>query len=438
MPRATSRPDVGPARLTVEDDACAAAPHTPDGLHGRHVVVGVSGGIAAYKAALLVRRLIAAGAIVDVIMTRGAREFIGPVTFEGLTGRNVRSDVWEDVPDGTHVALGQHAAAIVVYPATAHTLAKLANGLADDLLTTTALAHDGPVVIAPAMHTEMWSHPATSANLSTLRARGVTVVGPASGPLMGGDSGTGRVVEPEEVLAALRDVLAAPAPDGDVVAMPRPYAGRTLLVTAGGTREALDPVRFLGNRSSGRMGFAIAQAAAQQGATVVLVTAPSELATPPGVRRVDVVSADDMDTAVRQHEGIADAVVMAAAVADFRPDAQLSTKWRRTDGPPTIRLVANPDVLAGVVARRGDRSRPVVVGFAAQTGELEAAAREKLAAKQVEMLVANDVSVAGIGFESRDNAVLILHRDGRQRDVPTASKALVAEAILAELLPLLA
>lgn len=422
----------------MEDIAPAVEPDVPDGLHGRHVLFGVTGGIAAYKAALVVRRLVAAGALVDVIMTRGAREFIGPVTFEGLTGRSVRSDVWEDVPDGTHVALGQGADVIVVYPATAHTLAKLANGLADDLLTTAALAHDGPVIIAPAMHTEMWSHPATAANLSTLRARGATVVGPATGPLMGGDSGTGRVVEPEEILAAIRAVLAAPAPDGGEVPMSRPYAGRTLLITAGGTREALDPVRYLGNRSSGRMGFAIAQAAAQQGATVVLVTAPSELPTPHGVRRVDVVSAEDMDAAVRQHEGIADAVVMAAAVADFRPEAQLSTKWRRTDGPPTIRLVANPDVLAGVVERRGDESQPVVVGFAAQTGGLEVAAREKLAAKRVDMLVANDVSVAGIGFESRDNAVLILHRDGRQRDVPTASKALVAEAILAELLPLLA
>jgi phosphopantothenoylcysteine decarboxylase / phosphopantothenate---cysteine ligase len=436
-PRATSRPDVEHARLTVDADAPTADPHPSDGLHGRRVVVGVTGGIAAYKAALLVRRLIGVGAVVDVVMTRGARAFIGPVTFEGLTGRSVRSDVWEDVPDGTHVALGQDADAIVIYPATAHTLAKLANGLADDLLTTTALAHDGPLIVAPAMHTEMWSHPATAANLATLRGRGVTVVGPATGPLMGGDSGTGRVVEPEDVMTVLRDALAAPASDGDDASIPRPFTGRTLLVTAGGTREALDPVRFLGNRSSGRMGFAIARAAAQQGATVVLVTAPSDLPTPHGVRRVDVVSAQDMDVAVRQHEGVADAVVMAAAVADFRPAEQLSTKWRRTDGPPTIRLVANPDVLAGVVERRGGASRPVVVGFAAQTGDLEVGAREKLTTKKVELLVANDVSVSGIGFESDDNAVLILHRDGRRRDVPTSSKHLVAEAILAELLPLL-
>lgn len=408
------------------------------GLRGRHVVVGVTGGIAAYKAAILVRRLVTDGAVVDVIMTRGAREFIGTVTFEGLTGRAVRSDVWEDVPDGTHVAIGQDAEALVVYPATAHTLAKLANGLADDLLTTTALAHDGPVLVAPAMHTEMWAHPATVANLALLRGRGVRVIGPATGPLMGGDTGPGRVVEPEDVLAALRELLGASGPGVDAASMPRPYAGRTLLVTAGGTREALDPVRYLGNRSSGRMGFAIARAAVEQGAHVVLVTAPSDLPTPVGVQRVDVVSARDMDLAVREHEGVADAVVMAAAVADFRPEEQLAAKWRRTDGPPTIRLVANPDVLAGIVERRGSALRPVVVGFAAQTGDLEAAAAAKLAAKQVELLVANDVSVAGIGFESPDNAVLILHRDGRRRDVATSTKSSVAEVILAELLPLLA
>ena len=400
-------------------------------LDGRRIVVGVTGGIAAYKAALLVRLLLQDGAHVDVVMTRGARAFLGPVTFEGLTGRPVRTEVWEDVPDGTHVQLGREADAIVVYPATAHTLARLAGGLADDLLTTAALAHEGPLVIAPAMHTEMWSHPATAANLATLRERGATVVGPATGPLMGGDTGPGRVVEPEDARDALLealDVVAAPA-----VPAPRPLSGVTLLVTAGGTREAIDPVRYLGNRSSGRMGFAIAGAAAEQGAAVVLVAAPSDLPTPSGVDRVDVVSARDMDAAVREHEGNADAVIMAAAVADFRPEQELAGKWSRTDGPPPIALVANPDVLAGVVERRGAATRPVVVGFAAQTADLERAAQEKLTAKRVEMLVANDVAAAGIGFESTENVVLILHGDGRRRDVPRASKELVAEAVLAEL-----
>jgi phosphopantothenoylcysteine decarboxylase/phosphopantothenate--cysteine ligase len=402
-------------------------------LDGRRIVVGVTGGIAAYKAALLVRLLIADGALVDVVMTRGARAFVGPVTFEGLTGREVRSEVWEDVADGTHVQLGRSAEAIVVYPATAHTLAKLANGLADDLLTTAALAHEGPLMVAPAMHTEMWSHPATAANLAVLRGRGATVVGPATGPLMGGDSGAGRVVEPEQMRDALLEVLGVDAGASSPQRIDRPFSGATVLVTAGGTREAIDPVRFLGNRSSGRMGFAIAAAAAEQGAAVVLVTAASDLPTPPGVSRVDVVSARDMDAAVRQHEGVADVVIMAAAVADFRPATELAGKWRRSDGPPTIALVANPDILAGVVERRGEDLRPVVVGFAAQTGDLVEAARQKLADKGVEMLVANDVAEPGIGFESRENAVLILHADGRSREVPRASKQAVAEAILAEL-----
>jgi phosphopantothenoylcysteine decarboxylase / phosphopantothenate---cysteine ligase len=411
-------------------------------LAGRNVVVGVTGGIASYKAAHLVRLLLAEGAVVDVVMTRGAREFIGPVTFEGLTGRTVRTEVWEDVPDGTHVELGRNADAIVVYPATAHTLARLAHGFGDDLLTTTLLTHDGPLVVAPAMHTEMWSHPATAANVATLRERGAVIVGPATGPLMGGDHGTGRAVEPELVRDALLIALGvdptAPGSDGRVPVGAGPFAGRRLLVTAGGTREAIDPVRYLGNRSSGRMGFAIASAAAQQGAVVVLIAAPTELATPPGVRRVDVVSARDMDAAVRLHERDVDAVIMAAAVADFRPDGALSTKWRRTDGPPELRLVANPDILAGVVARRGTGHAPIVVGFAAQTGELESEARAKLTDKGVDLLVANDVSRPGVGFESADNAVLILHREGGRRDVPRTSKAAVAEILLAELLPRLA
>ncbi len=400
-------------------------------LVGRTIVVGVTGGIAAYKAALLVRLLLADGAHVEVVMTRGARRFIGATTFEGLTGRSVRSEVWEDVPDGTHVQLGRQADAIVVYPATAHTLAKLASGQADDLLTTSALAHLGPLIVAPAMHTEMWSHPATAANVATLRERGASVVGPATGALMGGDSGAGRVVEPEELRDALLAALALPVsvPAVDVTGA---LAGRSLLVTAGGTREAIDPVRFLGNRSSGRMGFAIAAAAASQGASVTLVAAPSDLPTPAGVDRRDVVSARDMDAAVRELEQGVDVVIMAAAVADFRPAAELAEKWRRNDGTPTLELVANPDILAGVIERRGGASQPVVVGFAAQTGDLEAAARAKLEGKAVDMLVANDVAQPGIGFESHDNAVLILHADGRRRDVPQASKDLIAEVVLAE------
>lgn len=395
-------------------------------MDGRRVLLGVSGGIGAYKAAVLARGLVGAGAVVDVVLTRGARAFIGAATFEGITGRPVRSEVWEDVPAGTHVDLGRAADVLVVYPATAHTLARLAAGLADDLLATAALAHRGPVLVAPAMHTEMWTHPATVANVATLRDRGVAVIGPDDGPLMGGDDGPGRLAAPEAVLAAVR---AAVAPRDDL-------AGRRLLVTAGGTREPLDPVRYLGNRSSGRMGFALAAAARARGADVLLITGPTALATPAGVARVDVTTAVELDAAVTA-AGDHDAVLMAAAVADFRPAEAHATKLRRGDGVPALTLVPNPDVLAGVVARRGTATRPVVVGFAAETGDLEAAARHKLAAKGVDLLVANDVTADGVGFDVPDNAVLILGRDGSRRDVGRAPKPVVADAVLDALVPLL-
>jgi phosphopantothenoylcysteine decarboxylase/phosphopantothenate--cysteine ligase len=396
-------------------------------MHGRRVLLGVSGGIGAYKAAVLARGLVTAGASVDVVLTRGARTLIGPATFEGITGRPVRTEVWEDVAAGTHVDLGRRADVLVVYPATAHTLARLANGFADDLLTTSALVHRGPLVLAPAMHTEMWAHAATAANVAVLRSRGAILVGPDDGPLMGGDAGPGRLADPEAVLAVVAGALTA---GGDL-------AGRRLLVTAGGTREPIDPVRFLGNRSSGRMGFALAAAARARGADVLLVAAPSALPTPPGVERLDVTTALEMDAVVTAHAGDRDAVLMAAAVADFRPASAHGTKLRRGDGPPAVELVANPDVLAGVVARRGDGARPVVVGFAAETGDLAAAARRKLAAKGVDLLVANDVAEAGIGFDTDENAVLILDRDGGERSVPRAAKSAVADAVLDALVGLL-
>ena len=393
----------------------------------RRVLLGVAGGIGAYKAAALARHLVTSGAVVDVVLTRGAREFVGAATFEGITGRPVRTEVWTDVPAGTHVDLGRAADAIVVYPATAHTLARLAGGLADDLLTTAALAHTGPLLLAPAMHTEMWEHPATRANVATLVARGAVLVGPEDGPLMGGDVGAGRLAEPDAAAAA---VLSALAPRDDL-------AGRRLLVTAGGTREPIDPVRFLGNRSSGRMGFALAAAAAARGADVLLVAAPSALPTPAGVTRVDVGTAVEMDAAVTAHAGDRDAVLMAAAVADFRPATTHAVKLRRGEGPPPLELVANPDVLAGVMARRGAAARPVVVGFAAETGDLEASARRKLAAKGVDLLVANDVAADGVGFDVPDNAVLVLGRDGRCVAVGPAPKPVVADAVLDELRTLL-
>ncbi len=393
----------------------------------RPVLLGVSGGIGAYKAAILARLLVADGVGVDVVLTRGAREFVGAATFEGITGRPVRTEVWEDVPSGTHVDLARGAAALVVYPATAHTLARLAHGLADDLLTTAALAHEGPVLLAPAMHAEMWRHPATVANVAVLRERGAVLVGPVDGPLMGGDVGPGRLAEPGEVLTALRALLGQ---RGDLT-------GHRILVTAGGTREPIDPVRFLGNRSSGRMGFALAAVARARGAEVVLVAAPSALATPPGVTRIDVGTATEMDAEVAIRADDQDAVIMAAAVADFRPAVASTGKLRRSDGPPALVLVANPDVLGGVVARRGPAPRPLVVGFAAEAGDPESAARRKLAEKGVDLLVANDVSAEGVGFDTPENAVLILRRDGGLRRVARAPKPDVAAVVLDELATLL-
>jgi phosphopantothenoylcysteine decarboxylase / phosphopantothenate---cysteine ligase len=391
-------------------------------LHGARVLLGVTGGIAAYKAALVARLLVGAGAAVDPVLTPGAQRFVGAATFEGITGRRVRSEVWEDIPAETHVALGRAADLALVYPATAHVLAKLAGGLADDLLTTTLLASTCPLVVAPAMHTEMWEHPATRHNVEVLRQRGVHVLGPASGRLMGGDTGVGRVVEPEEALAALLELRHR---DADLV-------GTTVLVTAGGTREPIDPVRFLGNRSSGRMGFAIAAAAARRGATVHLVAAPSELATPSDVTRHDVTTARDMYTAVFDLLDGVDVVVKAAAVADFRPAAAATSKLKKDAGVPTITLEPNPDILAELGARRDGGDRPLLVGFAAETDDVEANGRAKLERKQADLLVVNDGSGDDAGFEVDTNRVLVLARDGGRVEVPLSSKAEVADRLLDE------
>ena len=393
-------------------------------LAGRRVVLGVSGGIAAYKAALVARGMVTAGATVDVVMTAGARTFVGPATFEGITGRPVRTEVWEDIPGQTHVALARAADAIVVYPATAHLVAKAASGLADDLLTTSLLAATCPVVLAPAMHTEMWQHPATRANADLLQERGVLLVGPVDGPLMGGDTGPGRAADPDDVVAAVARVLGGA---GDL-------AGRSVVVTAGGTREAIDPVRYLGNRSSGRMGFAVAAAAARRGARVTLVAAPTDLPTPSGVDRVDVVSAVDMHEAVLPLAGDADVVVKAAAVADFRPAAASDRKLKKADGVPTITLEPNPDILADLGTRRRDRGGgpTVLVGFAAETHDVEVHARAKLERKGCDLLVVNDVTEQGAGFGHDTNRVVVLAADGARVDVPLATKAEVADRLLDE------
>lgn len=446
-------------------------------LKGRRVVVGVTGGIAAYKAPLVVRRLLATGATVDVILTRGGARFIGEATFAGLTGRAVRTQVWEDIEDETHVALGRRADVIAVYPATAHTLARAAAGLADDLLTTTLLASHAPVVMAPAMHTEMWDHEATQANVEVLRDRGVTLVGPDKGFLMGGDSGTGRAVEPDEFVAAVVAALhgderplhpvdlasrrtgprglasatglaSASATNGPRQEPPQPPAtalmpqperdlvGRRVVVTAGGTREPLDPVRHLGNASSGRMGFSIASVAAQRGADVVLVAAPTSLATPPGVTRVDVMTARDMHDEVMPLAADADVVIKAAAVADHRPRHVATEKLKKQDGLSQVELVPNPDILATIGQQRADGAGgpTVLVGFAAESTDVEANAAAKLARKQCDLLVVNDITQQGAGFGHDTNEVVILGAGGMRIPIPMSSKDTVAALLLDEVL----
>jgi phosphopantothenoylcysteine decarboxylase / phosphopantothenate---cysteine ligase len=391
-------------------------------LDGVRVLLGVSGGIAAYKAPLLARLLLHAGATVDPVLTRGAERFVGAATFEGLTGRAVRAEVWDEIEAETHVALGRAADVAIVYPATAHTLAKLAHGLADDLLSTTLLAATCPLVVAPAMHTEMWQHPATRANVEVLRGRGVHLLGPVDGPLMGGDTGPGRVAEPEDALAAIVAIHAG-APANDL-------AGRHVVVTAGGTREPIDPVRFIGNRSSGRMGFAIAAAAARRGARVTLVAAPTGLATPAGVVRRDVTTARELRDEVLRVVADADVVVKAAAVADFRPVTAATSKLKKDAGVPTIELTPNPDVLAELGARRDGGSTPLLVGFAAETDDVEDNARAKLERKGADLLVVNDVGEVGSGFEVATNRVTILDREGGREEIALAPKEVVADRVL--------
>ena len=402
-------------------------PEPPRGpLAGVRVLLGVSGGIGAYKAVLLARLLVAAGAEVDPVLTSGAQRFVGAATFEGITRRTVRADVWEDIAADTHVAAGRAAQLAIVYPATAHTLAKLAGGLADDLLSTTLLAATCPLVVAPAMHTEMWQHPATRHNAEVLTGRGVHLLGPSDGMLMGGDTGPGRLVDPEAALALLLRLHGGRERHDDL-------AGRRVLVTAAGTREPIDPVRFLGNRSSGKMGFAIAAAAAQRGATVELVTGPSSLATPPGVRRTDITTALEMRAAVLASVDAAsdlDVVIKAAAVADFRPGSASGSKIKKDAGVPTIELVANPDILAELGARPRDAARPLLVGFAAETDDVEANGRDKLRRKGADLLVVNDVSGADAGFDVDTNRVVILGRDGDRTEVALTSKSEVAHRIL--------
>jgi phosphopantothenoylcysteine decarboxylase/phosphopantothenate--cysteine ligase len=401
----------------------------PGAAQSARIVLGVGGGIAAYKVAALLRLLTEAGNDVRVVPTRAALEFVGAPTWAALSGHPVTSDVWDDVQDVPHVRIGQHADLVVVAPATADLLARAAHGLADDLLTNTLLTARCPVLMVPAMHTEMWQHPATQDNVATLRRRGVDVLDPASGRLTGADTGPGRLPEPAEIFDAAARLLAgrSVAPD---------LAGRHVVVSAGGTREHLDPVRFLGNRSSGRQGVALAATARARGAEVTLVAANVSLPLPTGVKVVPVVSAAELRGAVRAAAADADAVVMAAAVADFRPRLTSETKIKKGEGEPTgIDLVRTVDVLAELSARPRLRDGQVVVGFAAETGDAEgdvlAHGRAKLARKGCDLLVVNEVGAAGhpTGFEGTDNAAVVLGADGSETPVPLGSKEALAGVV---------
>ena len=367
----------------------------------RRVLLGITGGVAAYKSAHLARLLTAAGVEVTVVMTESATRFVGPDTFAALTGRPVHTSLWERPGEVLHVRLAHEADLAIVAPATANLLAKLAHGLADDLLTSTLLEYAGPLVIAPAMHTGMWEHPATRGNVETLERRGVTFVGPVEGALAHGDSGVGRLAEPETIAAEALAVL-----DGAVVGS---MMGRTVVVTAGPTYEPIDPVRFIGNHSSGKMGVAVAAEAARRGATVQLILGPGTVAPPAGAQVMRVTTAEQMREAVMGYADDADAIVMAAAVADFRPKDAATGKLKKDDGTPEVRLEPTPDILAEL----GERAqRPYLVGFAAETSDVEAHGRAKLARKHADLLVANEVGREGTGFGSETNHAAIVAVNG--------------------------
>lgn len=386
------------------------------------VVLGVSGGIAAYKACELLRRLTESGHDVRVVPTDSALHFVGAATWSALSGNPVSTEVWSDVHEVPHVRIGQHADLVIVAPATADMLAKAAHGLADDLLTNTLLTARCPVVFAPAMHTEMWEHPATQENVATLRRRGALVVEPAVGRLTGVDTGKGRFPDPVELFEVVRRVLAR----GDLA---QDLAGRHVVVSAGGTREPLDPVRFLGNRSSGKQGYALARSAAARGARVTLVAANAVLPDPAGVDVVPVGTAVQLREAVLKAAADADAVVMAAAVADFRPETYAAGKIKKKDGqePAPIVLVRNPDILAEI---SGDRTRPgqVIVGFAAETDDVLANGRAKLERKGCDLLVVNEVGERKT-FGSEENEAVVLGADGSETPVPYGPKEALADTV---------
>jgi phosphopantothenoylcysteine decarboxylase / phosphopantothenate---cysteine ligase len=390
-------------------------------LEGRRIVLGVSGGIAAYKAIEVCRRLVDRGAHVVPVLTRGATRFVGEATFSALASERAHTSLFADPDPIPHTRLGQSADLIVVAPATARVIGTYAAGISNDLLTATLLATEAPVVVCPAMHTEMWDHPAVQDNLATLTRRGVQVVAPEEGRLAGGDVGKGRLAAPETIVAACEAALAAG----------RDLVGLHVVVAAGGTREPIDPVRFVGNRSSGKQGHALAAEAADRGAKVTLVTTV-DLPAPASATVVRVETAAQMEEAVHEAAAGADVVVMAAAVADFRPATVAGSKLKKRDGVPQIVLEPTVDILAGL----GFRKPPgqTLVGFAAETDQVRQNAASKLVAKGADLIVANDVTAPGAGFEHDTNQVVILDADGTEREVPLADKRAVARAVFTAVL----
>ena len=394
------------------------------------ITLGVTGGVAAYKSAELVRRLQQEGHSVQVVMTRAACEFVTPLTFAALSGQKVITDLFAKSSTGEanldsaieHIAVAQRTDLLLVAPATADTLAKFARGLADDFLSTLYLASTAPVIVAPAMNVNMWQHAATQENLAVLKARGVHIVEPNAGYLACGMTGPGRLAAPEAIAEILKAVQG-------IAQTKRDLAGETLLVTAGPTCEDIDPVRYITNRSSGKMGYAVAEAGARRGANVVLITGPTALATPKGVERVDVRTAEEMMAAARKHFPPCSLAIFAAAVADYRPAEPASSKIKRSKEALTIRLEPNADILATLAKEKGGR---IVVGFAAETEQVAENARKKLAQKNADLIVANDVTAQGAGFDHDTNIITLFSRDGRDLPLPRMSKAEVAERILDE------
>ena len=385
-------------------------------LAGKRIVLGVSGGVAAFKAVEICRRLTVLGAHVTPVLTEAALHFVGKATFDALASESAITSMWDGVDPSPHTTLGKSADLILVAPATADLMARAAAGMANDVLTATLLASAAPVLFAVAMHTEMWEHPATQENMATLRRRGSYMVLPVVGPLASGDFGKGRMADPADIVAAVAALLG-----------PKDLAGLKVVVSAGGTREAIDPVRFIGNRSSGKQGYAIAHAAAERGANVVLVSTVG-LGAPAGSTVVRVESAAEMFLAMNAAAVEADVIIMAAAVADFRPTVVAASKIKKHGGSPEVILEPTIDILAGLgKAKRIDQT---LVGFAAETNDLRANALDKLQRKHLDLIVANDVSAEGVGFEHETNAVTIYERTGEESSVALSDKRKIAHAVL--------